>query len=397
MQNKRKKKILYVITKSNWGGAQRYVFDLATNLNPETIDVAVALGGNGELKHRLETNNIRSISLPRLERDINIFKEALLFFTLYKLYRTERPDIIHLNSSKIGGVGSIAARFHNLFASRKTKIVFTAHGWAFEEDRGFLAKKIIFLISWITVASSHATITVSEHDKHSVLMPFVSKKIFTIHNGIATPILSSQFKARKAILSALPNISPKAREFLEHPKTRWIGTIAELHQNKGLPYALHAINTLIITFTNVAYIIIGEGALRKDIEQYLYDESLHNHVFLTGHIQHASEHMHAFDIFLLPSVKEGLPYVLLESAHAHVPTIATSVGGIPEIIQHKNSGVLARPKSSKEIREGLMYMLMEQYRRQKMGDNLGKTAQKFFTLDKMLEKTWSLYRHVLSR
>ena len=394
---KRKKKILYVITKSNWGGAQRYVFDLATNLNPETIDVTVALGGNGELKKRLTAQQIRCISLPFLERDINVFKEILLFFSLLKLYKSERPDIIHLNSSKIGGIGSLTARIYNLTTARKTKIIFTAHGWAFQEKKSLIAKTIIWVISWITTACCHTTIAVSLHDKKNARMPFVSKKIVAIHNGIEAPAYLPQSEARKTILSSLPNVTEKERVFLTHPKTRWIGSIAELHPNKGLPYALYAINMLTVSIPNIVYIIIGEGEQRKDIEQYIREESLHGYIFLTGHIAHAARLMQAFDIFLLSSIKEGFPYVLLESAHAKIPTIATMVGGIPELIEHRSTGLLARPGNSKDLQDGLTYMLIESYRREKLGNNLHRKVTEHFTLDRMLEKTWGLYRNVLQR
>lgn len=396
MPDQRKKKILYVITKSNWGGAQRYVFDLATNLNPDTVDVAVALGGAGELKKRLEAQAIRCISLQKLERDINFFKEISLFFTLLSLYRHERPDIIHLNSSKIGGMGSLTGRLHNLISSRPAKIIFTAHGWAFEESRNTLAKTGIWALSWITVVCSHATIGVSQHHKRAQ-MPFVSHKIITIHNGIASSPYMSKECARNKIVEMLPDLSTHARAFLLNPKTYWIGTIGELHPNKGFPYALYAINMLSVKIPNIAYVIIGDGEQREDILRYIKDESLHRRVFLARYVQNAAQYMPAFDIFLLASLKEGFPYVLLEGAHARVPIIATAVGGIPEIIKHKHTGMLAQPGNSRDIQENIIYMLALKYRREKMADELHQIAIKKFGIKNMLEKTWALYHHVLLR
>src|SRR5688572_22606349 len=114
-----KKKILYIITKSNWGGAQKYVHDLATGLPKEQFDVAVAFGhaspeatqakrGTGSLKERLDVAGIRTISIPRLGRDIQLIDESAVFFSLVKLIRNEKPDVIHLNSPKIGGLGALA-------------------------------------------------------------------------------------------------------------------------------------------------------------------------------------------------------------------------------------------------------------------------------------------------
>ncbi len=125
-------KTLYVITKSNWGGAQKYVYDQAAmRIKYPDAKVAVLAGGNGELCDRLEKIGVPVYHIPNLERDINIFKEFSVFIALLKTYRSTKPNTIHLNSSKIGGIGALAGRVHNLFSKQKAKIIFTAHGWAF--------------------------------------------------------------------------------------------------------------------------------------------------------------------------------------------------------------------------------------------------------------------------
>ena len=112
-----KRKILFVITKSNWGGAQRYVYDLAAALPKGEFEVVVALGGTGEasaqtglLAERLKEASVRTIFLSSFTRDIYFFGEFKAFFELLKVIREERPDTLHLNSSKAGGIGSVAGR-----------------------------------------------------------------------------------------------------------------------------------------------------------------------------------------------------------------------------------------------------------------------------------------------
>jgi len=168
----RKQKILYVITKSNWGGAQRYVFDLATSLDKNLFDVVVVCGGNGLLKEKLQSENIKVVSLKTLERDINIKKELLSAKELYKIFKTEKPDIVHLNSSKAGAIGAFVARIVGI-----KKIIFTAHSWAFNENRSFYSKIIIEFIHWLTVFLSHKTIAVSESVKKQIShLPFIKTK-----------------------------------------------------------------------------------------------------------------------------------------------------------------------------------------------------------------------------
>src|SRR5689334_9727685 len=115
------KKILFVITKANWGGAQRYVYDLATAARERGADVAVAFGTDGLLHTKLEEAGIRTLVLPHLTRDINLRAEWESFKALRALIKEERPDIVHVNSSK-AGLTLIAARLEKV-----PQIIFTAH------------------------------------------------------------------------------------------------------------------------------------------------------------------------------------------------------------------------------------------------------------------------------
>jgi len=131
-------KIFYLITKGNFGGAQRYVYELASSLPTSDYEVSVILGEGETLAKKLAEKNIRTIRLPELGRDINLGGDWSVFWSLYRIFRRERPDIIHLNSSKIGGLGSLAGRLAGV-----KKIIFTGHGWPFNEKRPWLQKKII--------------------------------------------------------------------------------------------------------------------------------------------------------------------------------------------------------------------------------------------------------------
>ena len=154
------KKIIYVITKSNWGGAQRYVFDLATHLPKSEFEILVVTGNMGTLTKKLEENEIRVTSVNSLKRDVSFFDEMISFFKILKIFIKEKPDIIHLNSSKAGGIGALAGRIAGI-----KKIIFTAHGWPFKEDRNVIAKSLIYALSWLTVFLSHQTIVVSKQDE----------------------------------------------------------------------------------------------------------------------------------------------------------------------------------------------------------------------------------------
>jgi glycosyltransferase involved in cell wall biosynthesis len=123
-------KILYLITKSNWGGAQRHVFDLAVAMKDRGHDVAVALGGDGTLRTRLEAAGIYTHSIASLGRDISTGKDTGSLKEIMSVIHHRRPDILHVHSPKAAGLGAVAGRILGV-----KKIMYTVHGWAFNEDR----------------------------------------------------------------------------------------------------------------------------------------------------------------------------------------------------------------------------------------------------------------------
>ncbi len=343
-------KILFVITKSNWGGAQKYVFELAIKAQNEGRKVLVVLGGQGELKTQLEIKGIATKSLPYLHRDISIFKDFLVFLNLFKIYRNFKPQIIHLNSSKIGALGSLAGRFSNLFSTQKnrSRIIFTAHGWVFNEDAHLLQKNLLKFISFWTILFSHQTIVLSQAEYQQVFSwPFCRKKI-KIEPLIIPKI---NFLSREEAQSLLfEKISLKNYS----ADLKIIGTIAELHKNKGLEYGLAALAK--IKEKNFIWLIIGEGEEKNALEKSLQEKQLTSKVFLLGAISEAAKYLKAFDLFLLPSLKEGLPYVLLESEKAGLPILSTKIGGIPEFFD-KKPNIIVEAKNEDKIFKALHLML----------------------------------------
>lgn len=382
----KKKKILYLITKSNWGGAQRYVYDLATNIPHSDYNVIVAVGGNGILAEKLRQNNIKTISINGLQRNINILEDIKVFFVLYKLFKNEKPNIVHLNSSKIGGLGALAAR-----VARVPRIVFTAHGWAFNEARNVWQMLFIKLLSWFTVFLCHKVITVSEYDgKQGRAMPFVGKKITVIHNGISKIDFKDKSYARNELFKELE--SPTS---VLDKKTIWIGTIAELHKNKGLEYAIKALSLIKQSGGNnnsFIFTIIGEGEEKENLQKLIKKDGIEENVFMAGYKKNAPSLLSAFDVFLLTSTKEGLPYVLLEAGLSKTPVIASDVGGVPEIIDDMETGILVRTKNSDEVAKAIVYFMKNKKKISEFGQKLYNKITKEFSTSKMIQKTTQTYK-----
>jgi glycosyltransferase involved in cell wall biosynthesis len=180
-------KILYIITKSNWGGAQRHVFDLATAMKDAGHDVAVALGGDGPLRVKLEASGIYCHSISKLKRDISASDDVGSFKEIYSIIKYRRPDILHLHSPKASGIGALAGRI-----LRVPSIVTTVHGWTWNESRPILQKAAIALSSWVTMLLCHKVILITQKDlDQAKYLPFVKDKLTLISLGMRAPIFVS--------------------------------------------------------------------------------------------------------------------------------------------------------------------------------------------------------------
>ncbi len=357
-------KILYGITKSNFGGAQRYVFDLAREAKSAGHDVAVMCGGNGPLVEKLRNHGIRVIAIPNMQRDVSLVDEFRSLNFIFRTLYEEKPDVFHTNSSKMGGLGNLAARLAGI-----RKIILTAHGWAFNEPRPEWQKVLIKFFTWLTILLSDKTICVSEKTKNDVVgWPFIKHKLAVIHNGI------SEFKRME-----------------RQDQTLTVGTIAELHRVKGLDVLLTAWSKFIKN-REAKLVILGEGEERKNLEVLAEELDITHSVTFKGYAENAKQHLSTFDIFCLPSRSEALPYTVLEAGLAGLPVIATSVGGIPEIIETGINGVLVPPEDVEVLFSTLILLSEDKRLRDRLGSALKETISKNFSLEKMVEETFRLYK-----
>lgn len=365
-----KKKVLLAITKSNWGGAQRYVFDLATHLPKDEFNVVVAHGGNGVMAEKLRAAGIRTIEIPELERDVNTLADISSFKSILRVFRVEKPDVLHLNSSKMGFLGALAGRCAGI-----PRIVFTAHGWPFNEDRPFLQRTVLRLLAHITVLFAHRTIAVSDAVAYAL-----GQRMTVVRNGVAMGTYMQRSEARAALVP-----QSNVNEF-------WFGTIAELHQVKGLSFAIGEFRKHAALYPSARYVIIGEGDERKRLEAQIQASGYADRIHLCGFYADASQYLKAFDAFILPSLSEGLSYSLLEAGAARTPVIATRVGGIPEIIENGKSGVLVPTRDSPALATAMELVQNDAPYRESLASALQTRVTHQFSLEGMVKKTLAQYR-----
>ncbi len=343
------KKILFLVTLSTWGGgAQRYVYDLALAC-AQNYHVTVAAGeGDGTLLDRMAAQGISVHKFSLLKRNIHPYYDLLALAQLKKFFVENKFDIVHLNSSKVGILGSVAANSANV-----PHIIYTAHGFVFNEPLSYLRRMMYRMLERRTSRFKDHIICVSEFDRQSALHYHIAepKKLITIHNGIdeSTIEFMTQEHARASL-----NLDPLWTIY---------GTIANFFPAKGLPNLINAFADM-DPDSKTHCVIIGEGNDRHLLESLITTRGMSKNIHLLGHKDNSTQYLKAFNYFVLSSVKEGLPYGILEALATRLPIVSTNVGGIPEIIQEDDSHILVPPhnihalthalqkiRSSKEVRD----------------------------------------------
>ena len=342
------KKALFVVTKSVWGGAQKYLLDLAANLPKETFQVMVAAGGRGPLASRCGEHGIPFHEIVNFQRDISVTKEWRAGIELSRLLFAYHPDVLHVSSPKAAGIAGVAAWCFRLLTFFKYSVttVLTIHGWTFNETwRPYWQRLIIRLFSRATCFFYHRVIVISRADYHTALRHHIAppKKLVFIPHGLDPA--HYQFLARNEARAFLPP-ALRATFFL-------VGSIGEWTNNKGYGYLMEAAVRVIQKNPEVRFVLFGWGEQKQTLIDLIHRHNLAQHVFLIEGVSDAARFLKAFDLFVLPSLKEGLPYVLLEAQLAGVPIVATAVGGIPDIINNTN-GILVPPARSDLLAEAIL-------------------------------------------
>lgn len=410
-----RKKILYIITKSIWGGATKYTYDLAINLSRlptgqagNQFEVFVAAGGKDTLYKKLENTGVKYREIKHFQKSINPLKDVFVFFEILKLIRTLKPNIVHVSSSKAGGLVGLA-----VFTLRKLRItsyelcaVFTAHGWAYHEDRPSWQKTIIKIISRLTASFYNKIITVSEYDRLSAIKNNIAKqeKLTTVHNGIAAGSIDflQKEEARQALLTNISRGASSGNQAVDNslpeeaPREEfWMGSIGEFVKNKGHKFLIEAALELVKKYPAMKFVIVGHhGEEKNNLELRIKNYKLRDSVFLVDSQENAARYMKAFDIFILPSLKEGLPYVLLEAGLAKLPVIATAVGGNPEIIDSGKSGFLIDDEDPDDIVDGVIRLVENRALSDGFRESLHKKILQDFSFQKMLSGTIDVYEAI---
>ena len=381
--------------------------NLVSQLDRDMYEFLVAVGstGNGDFLRVLKAGGIPCQTLKFLKRGSSLpsLSDIRAVFEIRSLIKNYCFDVLFLNSSKAGFIGSLASVFPTRINA--VKVIYRIGGWSFNDPWPKWKKLLWIILEWLSAKWKDVLIVNNQNDLEQAKKLKIKPRMQTvlIHNGIEIYKLDFMQKeeARTRLFEKTAKYSdgdtPAPEEQgspheVGQQTQHVIGTIANFYPTKGLEYLIQAADYFhrgsisVSDADSLIFFIIGDGELRLELEKMIREKRLGEKVFLLGQIPDAYRFLPAFDVFVLPSVKEGFPWALIEAMSAKLPVIATDVGAVSEIIDNYKNGLLVKPGDPIKLAEKINEVLRNDHLKNELGIQAHQTVLFNFELDKMVKK-----------
>jgi glycosyltransferase involved in cell wall biosynthesis len=392
-----KTKVIHIITRFDKGGSAENTFLTALELNKERYTVILIKGLANEsnldekestaVNKNLETlqeNGIFITTIPSLVRNLNPLKDCMAFFSLWKIMKTERPDIVHTHTSKAGFLGRWAAYFAGV-----PIVIHTPHGHVFHSYFNPVITKIFIVAERISSVITDKIITLTERERdehiHEKIAP--AEKFVTIPSGVSL----ERFNNIRV------DIKEKRGELGIPDDAFVIGTVGRLVPIKGHQYLISALPGIIKKFPRTVLLLVGDGHLKPKLEEQAKSLNIRDYIIFCGWRHDIPEVITLFDILVFPSLNEGMGRVLIEGMALGKPIIASDVGGIKNLIKKGINGILVPPADEKALEEALLHLMENSSLADKLGKEGKNIAFPDFDASTMVTKIDNLYRELLKR
>lgn len=375
MQLKRVEKIniLHIYQNSKIGGVQQQLLSLLKAYNKEVFNpIFCCLGPKEDMGKEIEKLGIDFIALNNKRYHKFSLK---IIINLYRLMKKKHIHVVRTHKYRASLYGRIAA-----WLAGVPVIITSVHGNYRKDLRPErrIANKILSRITDKIIAVSESI----KRDivKHDKIDP---SKILVIYNGIDI----SKFAPSEKFENIREKLLINADDIV-------IGFVGRLVPAKGLEYLIEVISYLKEEFKNIKLLIVGEGSLLGNLKDKARENGIHDRVIFTGQRRDVPDILHCMDIFVIPSIAEGIPNALLEAMAMGKPIIATKVGGIPEIIEDGFNGLLVPPRDSGVLAAAIKTLIDNR----QLAVKIGQTARDFaqnFSITATAQKWELLYKTLL--
>lgn len=331
---------------------------------------------------KAKRKGVKVIILPSMVRSIRPIKDLKAFFALIWLIFKEKPDIVHTHSSKAGILGRVAAKLCSV-----PNIIHTPHGHVFYGHFGVFASRIFLRIEKLLSRITDRMVALTDGEMVDYINMSVcpQEKLLKIHSGVDV----------KRFMQSNGNDVEKRRSLGLDQNGKVVGFVGWLLPIKGPKYLLKAMKYVWQKYPETSLIFVGKGELDIDLRARALETSTNGKVKFLGWREDIDEIMPVFDMLVLPSLNEGMGRVLVEAMAAGKPVVASSVGGIPDLVQDGRTGYLVPPADEKALAEAIKKLLDDPEKAWEMGQN-GKQHCQQFSLEAMIAKLDALYADLIN-
>lgn len=364
------------------GGVLEYLYMFLKNFKSEEYENILIVSQDYENKLDDFKKYVSNIYITPMVRDINLKEDLKSIKNIRKLLKQIKPDILYLHSSKAGAYGRIAMLFN-----RKVKILYNAHGWYFNAEIGNKKKKLMALIEKILAFRTNKIINISKSEYESALKFKIApaKKMCIIENGIDFSKFKDNDKNRKEIRKVY---KIEENEIL-------IGVVGRLSEQKDPMTTIKAFELLHNEHKNTILMYVGSGELEEEVKQYAKQIDLLDKIIITGWVTNVEKYIPAFDIAVLPSKWEGFGLALIEYMACDKPIVATNVGGITNIIEDTENGLLSEKCNYKMLYENINRLCFNNDLREKI-IKTNKIRRNNFDIQKVVQQNLQLFNDIIS-
>ena len=365
--------VLHIRDSGGIHGAERVMLTLATNIDRNICSVSFLCLRRKDGRTEPFINQTKEMGIKLHSVWVKSKFDIRAILKIRDIFKRFKIQIFHSHDFKSNLYGLLASLGLNI------KRVTTAHG----STRDSLMKRFyLFIDEKLTYKFFHKVISVSKNlYEFLVIRGVKSSKIRVIQNGFDVNVLLST-----------PNADEKPISIRGGKKVFCV--IGRLFPDKGHHYFIEAFANVYKTYKDILGIIIGDGPEFHNIKNKIQQLKLEESIILCGTRSNMAEIYRTIDFIVMPSLTEGLPYVLLESLAMGVPVLASSVGDIPLIVQDKITGYLVPPADVDQL-ELVMKYFMEYPEEVKLKAENGKNhINQYFSAAKMARETESLYEEL---
>jgi glycosyltransferase involved in cell wall biosynthesis len=359
---------LHVDTETAWRGGPHQVLLTVTGLRAAGHRAMLAADPSGELFRRMR----EGMDLIPLTARADVDMSAA--WDLSRILKRVKPDVLHAHEPRAMSIATLALSIAaprprpSFVVSHRidTRLPHTSFGrWTMSEVDGFIANTQVL-----------------SRKLHAEGVP--SSRIEVVHEGVDVERIE---RAQAASLHAdlyLPTHAPI------------VGTVAPLVAHKGLSHFIGSAARVVRAVPDSRFVIAGDGPLRPTLEKQIKDHHLERHVFLAGFRDDAVEVTKAFDVFAVSSTTEGMCTALVDAMAAARASVATSVGGIPEVAIDEVTGFLVPPRDEEAMAARIVQLLRDEALRARMGAAANARARDLFRVERMVASTMAVYERLVN-